>query len=120
MSAPVVKTIDVQCCKTRQGARLTELLSLSTSSPRPGDHGEVGVQVYAIKLRVDIERDSYSFQSHARIEKWDGHKWNPLAHIDYPLMQTEEGLHVGPRAVTPSMFAKDRDRLISMAKAIIL
>ncbi len=33
------------------------------------------VRVKGHVLKIDIQRDAYDHQSHARVERWDGSKW---------------------------------------------
>ena len=98
--SPSVNVINVQVCPTRQSFHYVELLSL-------GNH----------KLRVDIQADTYDFQSHARIERWDGNQWQLVAFLLYPEMKTKYG---AIRAAKSDDFRLDRDRLINLATAILL
>lgn len=90
------ESINVQCTKLQQGHRYTEVLAL-------GPH----------KLRVDIRRDSYDFQSSAKIERWDGDQWREVHSLHYGAMAT------GRWAEVPSAFADDRNTLIKVATTIL-
>jgi len=69
------------------------------------------------KVLVHIDRDSYNFQSGARISVWkpDALEWNQVASIPYNEMATTHGA----RNNQPSCFATDKDRLMKLAENIL-
>ena len=73
------------------------------------------------KLRVFIESDSYLSQCRAKVDLWDGKKWNNIDYIHYGNMKTEaklyyENIH---RLVSDSVFKQDRDTLLKSAVDLI-
>ncbi len=101
---PPVKTIDTQLSKGQQDYIYTEILSWNSH-----------------KLRVSIKSDSYEFQSHAKIARWDGDKWHNVYSIPYSQMSTKHGVYYQDhvRKITVDDFQDDRDKLIIMAKEIV-
>lgn len=83
------------------------------------------------KLMISIKSDSYDFQSHARIELWNGEKWHNIFSIHYEEMKTPSTLYHArenqPMNQQPSVvlrnnnsyFMNDRNKLLSTAKEII-
>ena len=67
-------------------------------------------------LRVQIKRDTYDYQSYARIHKWDGDKWQFITAIPYPLMESEAFAYDEPKEAD---FQADFLRLLSEANAIL-
>lgn len=78
------------------------------------------LQVGTAKLRVMITRDSYDFQSSARIDAFSPTelKWNPIAFIPHGIMATNKALAYWERA-TEASFKADRDNLLDQARAIL-
>ena len=102
---PRVKTIDKRICHGGQDVDYVEVL-------QAGDH----------KLRVKIRSDAYAFQSYARVERWDGEKWQFLHGLGSSNMRTPTGLYTVHRAVDGHLetkFRKDRDELVRLAEAIL-
>lgn len=65
-----------------------ELLNF-TSTVNSGSGNVVALEKYGDhKLKFEVERDSYAFQSHARalLFNHDEGKWNQIAEIPYPHM----------------------------------
>jgi hypothetical protein len=71
------------------------------------------------RLRVRIDRDSYDFQSSAKIEKWDGTKWQEVASRHYSQMKTPERLCYRPEPPTLADFKDDRDYLLKVGREIV-
>ena len=80
------------------------------------------------KLRIEIRRDGYKFQSWARLERWDGDKWRELATIPYGAMQTPDAQYgrrwriaenSGQWLELADYFADDRNRMIEQARLIL-
>lgn len=92
-----MKTIHSEVAKYSQGIGYMELIH----------HGER-------TLRVAIYRDSHPFQSTAKVELFDGSKWNALWHIPYPNMQTPDKLNPAKE-----LFDADRATLIQRAMEIL-
>lgn len=99
-----VKALTSSISKGQQSVTLLELLELNTH-----------------KLRLSIKSDAYKFQSHAKIERWDGTQWQIVWSIPHGAMSTEEGLVYQPshRPVTRSQFSIDARTLIEQAKLIL-
>lgn len=97
--------------KGQQDVRFTEVLRL-------GDH----------TLRIDIRSDSYREQCHARIDRWDGTRWQRVHDILPGSMQTANGLVYKPLfrdAAVGSLtgvesFQADADELLRVALDVII
>ena len=49
-------------------------------------------------LKISIKRDSYDFQSYARLSRWDGKQWNLVSEIPYSKMNAvKDGTNIKPR-----------------------
>lgn len=99
-----MKVIDTTIALKKQGAALQQIGTIKGNT-----------------VKVDIEADSYSFQSHARIHVFSpaALQWNLLHSIPYGAMKTKSGLHINPSNVTAQAFAADRDQLIAVATKIL-
>lgn len=72
------------------------------------------------KLRVRIRRNSYDFQSHALIERWNGEEWKGVDSIHFSKMQTPEYLNERDSdEVLKAHFSKDTSKLISLAMEVL-
>jgi len=71
------------------------------------------------KLRVSIRSDSYAFQSYARVDRWDGAKWQRVHSIHYSQMATPPKLHYKRGERTAKEFRADRERLLDVAAAVL-
>jgi hypothetical protein len=73
------------------------------------------------KLKIDIESDTYLFQSHARIHRWNGEEWKQITHIPFSLMKTKNGLIHMPasRPVIGEDFMEDVKELHRLAGLIL-
>jgi hypothetical protein len=50
-------------------------------------------------LKINIKRDSYDAQSHARLSRWDGKQWNLVSEIPYSKMSAvKDGTHIKPHS----------------------
>ena len=94
-------SISVDIGEPGQSARLVEVLKLD-------EH----------VVRIDIRSDSYVENSHARIERFDGAKWETVHFILPQSMKTERGGY-SPKAGRFEYFAVDRERLIKVARQIL-
>jgi hypothetical protein len=69
-------------------------------------------------LRVDIRRNAYDEQSHARVERWSGTKWEFV--WDKPISACAcQTTSYTAENVSPKVFAEDALDLISTAKKIL-
>lgn len=73
------------------------------------------------KLRLSIRSDSYRDQCYARIERWDGTKWQGVFSITPAAMRTDKGLVYLPNrgGVAKRHFEADITTLIDTAKHIL-
>ena len=71
------------------------------------------------RLRARIKRDSYDFQSSARMERWNGKEWKFLADIHYSKMTTPEKLHYKQDWESVSHFNADLTTLLEKAALIL-
>ena len=103
----MIKTISKTIHKGEQSVVYTEIASVRITNE-------------VIKLRITIKRDSYPFQSYARIEILNKQSlsWNNLYSIPYPLMTTKHGIFYD-KIVHESVFVEDRNLLADMAKKIL-
>lgn len=72
------------------------------------------------RLQVDIERDAYDFQSHARISVWSRPKmeWSPLA--DLPMSQANcRSISYVSDGITAADFERDEATLLDRALMVI-
>jgi hypothetical protein len=101
-----IKVISKTITLGRQSVFYKELMSI-------GDH----------KLEIDIESNSYDFQSHARIKVFSATelKWNNLAEIHFGSMKTPFCMYVWTKEKynQDSNFTFDRDELIRQAFLIL-
>lgn len=69
------------------------------------------------KLQITIRTDSVKSQAYARIEKYDGNQWQPLAQ----LLTLETNYELAYRQEPPTCddFELDRSRLIKIAEKIL-
>jgi hypothetical protein len=111
-----MRSTTIKLSKGSQSLYYRELLELS--HPDVAHHS-------AHKLRIEIESNSYDFQCHAWIQRWDGSQWHELEHIHHGNMGTPAKLYYKcgkERDVAPTMreyFESDRDELIEAATAIL-
>lgn len=76
-------------------------------------------QLGAHKLRVKRRRDSYDFQSWARIERWDGSAWQEVATIPYSSM-SEDSYYSRESIIRPTPAElQDEDMLLRLADMIL-
>jgi len=71
------------------------------------------------RLKVDIRSNSYDFQSHARVKRWDGEQWQLVHSLHHKEMKTRHGMNSDFNPAGSNEFAEDRNELIRVAKAII-
>jgi hypothetical protein len=66
-------------------------------------------------FKVAIRSDSYSFQSWAKVSRWDGSQWQIVHSIHYSSMTTQHG---GSKSLTKASFRKDRTELVRVAREV--
>lgn len=71
------------------------------------------------KLRIDILRDSYAFQSHAKIERFDGDRWQFLESIHYSHMSSKRDQDKTRTSWEIADHQRDIDRLLAFAALIL-
>lgn len=72
------------------------------------------------RLRVDIRYNAYAFQSHGRVDRWDGAKWQRVAEIPYPqLAGVSRHVSYGQKEAPRDSFDCDQSDLLDLAFAII-
>lgn len=106
----VMESIDVKVSRSRQALNYLEILKMGGK-----------------KFRIKIKRDSYAFQSHAKISVWkpDKDEWSLVYSIPYSEMNTSGGLHHKYEGAdlkdysVKSEFKKDREELIRLADEIV-
>ena len=98
-----MKTIDKQIALGRQSVQYTEILSIDN-----------------VRFKISIKSDSYSFQSYAKIFRWDGSQWKSVHSIHYQLMQTPHCMYVWKEIKYKNLqnFKADRDQLIKVATEV--
>ena len=69
------------------------------------------------KFRISVKRDSYDFQSHGKIDRWDGDKWHRVHAVPYPDLAC---LEVSPYDRSPDRtpFEEDAAALYRVAMAV--
>lgn len=74
------------------------------------------------KLRLAIRSNAYKFQCSAKVERWDGNRWQQVARIDPMAMETPEGLCYGRRSRGELLqaFEADRETLLDQAQLILV
>lgn len=72
------------------------------------------------KAKIEIRRDSYDFQSHARMLFFDPvhKKWNRVASIPYPKMDSLRLSHLA-KDVGPDEFTADESALLNEASLLV-
>jgi len=98
-----MKTIDRQISETRDDVHYTEVLDIDGS-----------------RFKVAIRSNSYAFQSHAKIVRWNGEEWKNVYSLHHTEMKTPHGLcYARENKTSPTQFTDDRNQLIKVAKAIV-
>lgn len=65
------------------------------------------------RFQIDIYRDSFDFQSHAKIAVWNGNEWNIVASLMYPEIEiAEKAIRV---QLDETVFKACRDELVRRA-----
>ena len=70
------------------------------------------------KLAIRIKRDSYDHQSYARVDRWDGAKWQLVVSNTIGECVCQKISYVADK-VTAADFKVDADRLFCIAKEIV-
>lgn len=74
-------------------------------------------------LRVRIHSNAYAAQSWGKVERWDGTRWHEVVATsgESLLVGRTTKLYVMPRHdITPTLFAADRARLLSLAGEVLV
>jgi len=107
-----MRTISKQCSKVRDDVIYQEVVRLDKND-----------LVTKPRVKVSIKSNSYSFQSHARISRWDGSEWQLVHNLLPNEMKTPHGLDtMSLRLEQKAMEAKftaDRNELLRVAKEIL-
>ena len=100
------RTLTTELAEGQQDVNYTQLLQL----------GKVH------KLRLQIRSNAYKFQCSAKVERWDGNRWQQVARIDPMAMATPEKLcyHRGSRGELLKAFEHDRETLLDQAQMILV
>lgn len=96
---PRMLSKDKRISKGRQSVTYTEIMHY-------GDH----------RLRLVIKRDFYDFQSFARVQRWNGTKWEFVDNIAYANMKSQASTYAN---VTNDNFKADRDELLRRTKLVL-
>ena len=94
-------SVEEEILKGQQSVIFKELLTY-------GDH----------TLQISIKSDAYDFQSYAKLERWDGNKWQLVCSRHHSIMNTPFKLYVS-QLVTKRVFLLDRRSLINSMKLIL-
>lgn len=70
-----------------------------------------------LKLRIEVRKNAYPFQSHGKIDLWDGMKWNNIHRIPGELLTIKRSYV--EKNVTELDFAADRKELLRVATAVL-
>jgi len=99
------KSIDVQCTtgQTNQTSDYVEVF-------------QIAIKTSQHKLRVKIHCDNLARQGYARIERWDGTKWQSVYAIKGENMKSKASY---VRDCGPHYFQADHDRLLKAAVEVL-
>lgn len=76
------------------------------------------VEIQSHKLKIDIRRNAYDNQSHARIERWNGSEWKLVHHK--PIMDCRCAIvSYVEKNVEKRLFEIDADGLLNDAMKIV-
>lgn len=93
---PATTTFTKDCGKLNQGIFYRELCGIGGR-----------------KFQIDIYRDTYDFQSHAKISVWTGKEWSLVDSLMYPQIEIEQrAIQMRPDEAT---FKATRNELICRA-----
>lgn len=70
-----------------------------------------------IKIKIEIRRNAFDYQSYARASSFDGDKWNVIANIPHPFMQCM-GVKYNQTDVKAKDFYKDEEELLTQCEMI--
>lgn len=77
------------------------------------------LEISGHRLKVDIRSNSYDFQCHARVSRWNDSKWELVHSIPYGAMKTPSGLVYGRNPATDADYTADLTELLRVATAIL-
>lgn len=69
------------------------------------------------KLRIEIRKNAYEFQSYGTIDLWDGTKWNRIHRIPGELLNIKRSYV--EKGVTKADFSTDIKSLFKVATAVL-
>lgn len=107
MKKAAEKILDTQLGKLGQNAYMVRLVELC-----------YGPDIHS--LRVQIRSDTVPGQNYAKVERFDGTEWKPLASILAPLMKTDQSLAYSREALTAAAFLEDYTYLMKLARLTLL
>jgi hypothetical protein len=70
-------------------------------------------------LKIDIKRDSYDVQSHARAYLFDGNTWNLLVYLPIEVTALKAHTHLSEQSGLMRAAARDEKTLIDESTAIL-
>ena len=111
-----VTILDTQIGKHGQNVIFSQILDARLPSRTVGKLARLPSRTVG-KLQITIRTDSVKSQAYARIEKYDGNQWQPLAQ----LLTLETNYELAYRQEPPTCddFELDRSRLIKIATKIL-
>ena len=69
-------------------------------------------------LRIEIRSNSFPFQCHAKIERWNGERWEQMLRWSDQQMHTKPSLSYNKHA-SQADFEEDRNELLNLALKIL-
>lgn len=102
-----VQSLHARAFKGHQSSEFSELVEMQNHDVWPYERH---------RLQVSIDRDSYDFQSSAKISRWDGAEWKAVASIPYTEMRTGDIAY--KRVPAEEDFEADRRDLINLASLV--
>lgn len=75
-------------------------------------------KLQAHRLRIDIRHNAYDFQSHARIERWDGTRWQVIHSIPGQALKLYSYVNREPPKVA-EVFEKDAQEMLRVAREVL-
>jgi hypothetical protein len=79
---------------------------------------DIAVTPRSLKLRVDIKRDAYDFQSYARVHRWDGTRWQLVNELSINECKCKNVQYFAPEAKAED-FHDDVQQLLHTAWEIV-
>lgn len=105
---------------------LVEVLNMAQYRADQSWNRETLIQLGKHRLLVEIRHNAYQFQSHSRVKRWDGNKWQLVATIPYTAMTswqekdpTKSISYTSDRPDPTKVFDQDQDELIRLALLVL-